>query len=450
MKKKNYVKIYNRLLADVKNSIRQKRKVYIKELCKRNNLGKETVLKMFEEDTWTSVINNLTRDLTYYDERDNVVFNLFLPITKRRNIDKNDILERENIKTVDNYNEKDECYYEEVIKTLKRQNKDLASELTNFERNFKKLSNKLTPIYLDSPQKTILPTNKKREGILFIGDTHVGEVVSPEQTYNFGKYDIETFVIRLQHIADTVKSHVIDSGKKLKKIHLILLGDIVSGNIHDELALNAHGDVTDWILIAYKSIVSLVEELKPYVSDEVLMYGVPGNHGRMKRKPQHKNFYNNFDFITYKFIEEYYRGLGDSKVKCIFKKCFFDIADVHGNKFLFLHGNNIKSWAGIPFYGIDRSYKILSALLQNTGQKIDYMVMGHFHTGIDMARFGGEIIVNGSVIGNNEFSLQNNFASTPSQIFLISEEGYGVKYKMLIPLDEKKIPDKDIRWNIYD
>ena len=95
--KKNYVKIYNRILADLKNSIRQKRKVIIKELCKSNNLGKETILKMFEEDTWTSIINNLTRDLTYYDERDNVVFNLFLPITKRRNIDRNDIVERENI-----------------------------------------------------------------------------------------------------------------------------------------------------------------------------------------------------------------------------------------------------------------------------------------------------------------------------------------------------------------
>ena len=448
--KKNYVKIYNRILSEIKNSIRQKRKVHIKELCKTNNLGKETILKMFDEVTWTSIISNLISDLTYYNDRDNMVYNSFLTSTKRKTINNDDIVKKEKIKTVFNYNEKDECYYEEVIRTLKKQNKDLAKELTNFEKNFKKLGNKLTPIMLNKSQKITLPTDKSREGILFIGDTHVGEVVSPEQTYNFGKYDIETFIIRLQHIADTVKSHVIDSKKKLKKLHLILLGDIVSGNIHDELALNAHGDVTDWILVSYKSIVSLVEELKPYIEDEINIYGVPGNHGRMKAKPQYKNFYNNYDFITYKFIEEYYNGSRDSKVKCVFKKCFFDIADIHGNKFLFLHGNNIKSWAGIPFYGIDRSYKILSALLTNTGQRMDYMVMGHFHTGVDMARFGGEIIVNGSVIGNNEFSIANNFASTPSQTFLISEEGYGVKYKMMIPLDDKKIHDTNIRWNIYD
>jgi len=47
---------------------------------------------------------------------------------------------------------------------------------------------------------------KPQSAVLFLSDTHVGQVVRPEQTLGFGGYDFETFLARLKFYEEAVTS----------------------------------------------------------------------------------------------------------------------------------------------------------------------------------------------------------------------------------------------------
>jgi len=71
--------------------------------------------------------------------------------------------------------------------------------------------------------------------------------------------------------------------------------------------------------------------------------------------------------------------------------------------------------------------------------------MGHFHQPANIERVNGPIIVNGSLKGPDEYSLQRGAAMGPSQILFGVNKEYPKTFEYTLWLDKKLQPS---RWDL--
>jgi hypothetical protein len=252
---------------------------------------------------------------------------------------------------------------------------------------------------------------------LMLSDLHFGEVVFANQVNGVNSYSTEIAKRRLQrviHGSIKLLRETLSPGT-FGGMVLILGGDMVEGVIHDELR-----DTVDETVM--QAVVTLHDALVPAMKllcDEFGRLHAPcvaGNHGRLDRKPRMKNGpFLNFDWLLYQFIERTinadpaYRG-----------KITFQIPDgfecsykVHGIRYMLTHGDSFKGGNGItgPLLPWMRGNLKASKTYTAMGLPFDCMVMGHWH----QLRYLRSIIVNGSLVGFNEYAMRNHFDYEPPQ-----------------------------------
>lgn len=115
------------------------------------------------------------------------------------------------------------------------------------------------------------------EMIVCLSDLHIG------QTFNslFGEYNIDIAKERLQKYLNEIVG--IKELHHINKVHVIGLGDLISGNIHKTIAITNKEDVIQQIKEAVSLIASFCYELSKEF-EHVYFYNVSGNHSRIDRK----------------------------------------------------------------------------------------------------------------------------------------------------------------------
>jgi len=251
----------------------------------------------------------------------------------------------------------------------------------------------------------------EEELILDLGDIHAGEVVNAVEMNGINEYNFDIAVRRLKFLADSVieiaKNKL--TGYTFRKLHIFGLGDWISGTIHEELVENANGNVVEWTMNLAYVIAQMFRELATEF-EEIVFVGIVGNHGRLYKKPRFKARYVNWDFVCYQMLSALLAK--QKNITCIIPKSFWYVHEVNNYKFLILHGDNINSNLGIPWYGIQRMVANLKELLASKNQYFDYIMLGHFHNYGLLDRVKGELIINGSLIGGNEYSTGKMFTSS--------------------------------------
>lgn len=115
------------------------------------------------------------------------------------------------------------------------------------------------------------------EMIVMLSDLHIG------QTFDsvFGKYNSDIAKERLERYLNKV----IQVGKthNVRKIHLVSIGDQISGNIHKSIAVTNRENVIEQIKTSTELISSFAYELTKEF-EIILFYNVVGNHSRLERK----------------------------------------------------------------------------------------------------------------------------------------------------------------------
>ena len=122
---------------------------------------------------------------------------------------------------------------------------------------------------------------------------------------------------------------------------------------------------------------------------EINFIGIPGNHGRSTKKKEYKDPSNSFDYLTYKIVEIEVNAakhkLNNCKVNFMTPKSNFVFTNIMGHNILFTHGDNIKAWNGIPFYGMLRDYSNKQEVFQSVYiTPFYYFCLGHFHQPISL------------------------------------------------------------------
>lgn len=268
-----------------------------------------------------------------------------------------------------------------------------------------------------------LPGASEKAWLLLVSDAHAGEVVNPEEALGI-QYDWATAIKRIQDVFRQTKARVASRKSVPGEIVVGVLGDMLSGDIHEELAISNEKHISDQCVEIAEVLAAEIIDLKA-IFPKVRAVVMVGNHSRLKKKPYYKGKYNNWEFVMGHMI----RGLcklHDIEVEV--PRQLVHIEEINGYRVAMMHGDGVSSnsFAGIPFYGMRQRREAIQALLSSVGQeRVDQLVMGHFHQHL---YWQGEcdIIINGSIKGGDEYIIGSRMSATmPRQLILEYDSDYG-------------------------
>lgn len=269
-----------------------------------------------------------------------------------------------------------------------------------------------------------MSSTKDIAAVLELSDLHIGELIRPEETEGFGAFNFaiaqERMFLLGQKLLEWVQMHRMNFN--ITKLHIMGIGDYVSGNIHQELMVTNEFPLPVQTANAGLLIGEFVNRLAPYF-EEIVFIGVGAdNHGRLQPKPQAKQkATNSMSFLVHAIIEQYLKK--NTNIKFIFSEGMKYNAEIAGHKFLIEHGDTIKAVLGIPYYGIERMSGRESRRRMGTDKEFNYHAIGHWHVpGV----VSGNVLMNGSLSGTTEYDHSAGRHALPSQASFLVHPTYGV------------------------
>jgi len=269
---------------------------------------------------------------------------------------------------------------------------------------------------------------------LFLSDIHHGEVVDPSQINGVNEFNSEISKQRIQNVIDTSINLLFDhfANPKYDYIVLAMGGDMVSGNIHDELRETNDAKIIDISIDLANTLIQHIYTLKERFH-RVYVPCVVGNHGRLDKRPRAKGgVTDNFDFLIYKIIERHFAD--DYNVTIDVSKGFDLRFDVNGHGFLLTHGNQFKAGNALagPVMAWKRGELKKKKNYDSVGDPFDTMIMGHFHS----LTYANGLIVNGTTKGMDEWTFGMNFEfEKPQQALWIVGNDGRINYKLEVFAD---------------
>src|ERR1019366_6097003 len=223
------------------------------------------------------------------------------------------------------------------------------------------------------------------------------EVVSLEETRGIHQYAWASMVGRCRQIIDSAVSHTSHFGFDISKVEVFMLGDMLSGNIHAELAQTNDRPLAEAVVdLAEFHVDWLLTLADAFDGSVIRVSGVPGNHPRAWVKPQNKRAQDNADWTFYKILEIALRG--NPRFEFNFPRGAYNTVMIEDRwRALLMHGDGIRStMPGVPWGGVIRRITTLEAQFVSSRQPLDYVFLGHFHQENQLSGVHSQTWVNGS------------------------------------------------------
>jgi predicted MPP superfamily phosphohydrolase len=287
-----------------------------------------------------------------------------------------------------------------------------------------------TPKWLVKPSRKLSVNGTP---MLFISDIHADEIVLPSQVNGLNEYNREIVTNRLNYTFDKsinilskMPNHNYDG------FVLCLGGDLISGDIHDELK-ETNQFPTNMTIVYLTSLLAanikkLADEFK-----KVMVVCVVGNHGRTTRKPRNKNsVFENNEWLIYQFLAREFEN--DDRVSFLIPESQDALFNVYDYRFLLTHGSQFRGGNAIAgmFSPIMRGKHKKQQREITAKRMFDVLLLAHFHRRC----FTDDMIINGSVKGYDQFAFNNNFEySPPNQNLWIMHQDEGIIFDTPIYCD---------------
>lgn len=273
-------------------------------------------------------------------------------------------------------------------------------------------------------------------------DWHFGETVNPIEVGGLNEFNADIAAERVTLLVDTIvdlcDNHMGKAATDYPGIVICLGGDMISGDIHEELfATNDRtpqqciNDLTD-ILAA--GIERMADRFK-----RVFIPCVVGNHGRASKKPRMKGrVYTSHEWNIYCNLERHFRR--DQRVRFFIPGNTDAYFKVYNHRFLLTHGDALGVKGGDGIIGaigpiMRGSIKVRDSEVQ-IGKKVDTILMGHWHQMLWLP----SAIVNGALKGYDEFAriaLRAPYTRPSQALFFVHPE-HGVTAKWEVFLDARQ------------
>ncbi len=249
--------------------------------------------------------------------------------------------------------------------------------------------------------------------VVHLTDLHYGEVTKPEEIDGFGEFSPIIAEARIARLTNNIIEHtkVMRASYNVPKLQILGTGDYISGDIHTELQVtNAFPAPVQAVGCGYM-LGAMVALLAPHFSEVNVDFITLDNHGRMTKKPQAaEGGENNWGYVVSHILKQHVRDIKNVSVGIHAKPTA--LVPVGPEKYLLMHGHQIRGWAGKPYYGFDR--RVAMEAVKRMGvpeQSFTKLLLGHFHTAandIDWA-------LGGSLSGTNTYDHSCGRHSRPHQ-----------------------------------
>lgn len=322
------------------------------------------VFSKFDEDDYTEKLNNQKREL----EKAKVAFR-----DERNGWNKQNRVE---------------ARVEETLNNLERDLKTIGK--SNF-----KITNKV----------------KRTEGdnslIVMLSDLHTGQTFSNP----FGEYNTDILKDRLFQLLD--KTIEIGNRHNSVMVNVVLLGDEISGNIHNTIQVSNRENVIDQIKIASEVITWFCVELAK-VFPFVHVYECAGNHSRLvgnKELAIHDERLDNLITWIIKQMTSHIETIkvhDDAEIRI---DSGISVFELYGKEYVAVHGDyDVLNKAGVGN---------LSMMLG----RIPYAIMnGHNHFPCNTDVNGVKVIQGGSMAGSGDsYTIEKRLTGKPNQTVLVCD-----------------------------
>lgn len=329
--------------------------------------------------------------------------------------------------------------HSEEFRELERQLKEKDVILDNYKREHGKLELFFNKIY-DTIQPVVpltnvyRPSNRSKSNcvaVMQISDAHMGAVQMPDEIEGFGEFNPEICEQRqmdyAQSFVNWVEMH--RWSYKIDEVAILVTGDLISGDIHDELRITNAFPTPVQCVRAAEVLVKQIGYIAPHFKKVTVHFVVEDNHARLTKKPQAKEAgANSFNYIVGKMAELYLRN--HENVEFNIYPQYEKVVNVNGRQYLISHGHGLMSWMGVPWYSVERkvgreSKNRLQVIMDDLTRAKDVgfhkYIFGHYHTPIDTDLYS----CCGSVSGTDAYDHKNGRHGDPSQSSWIVHPKHG-------------------------
>jgi hypothetical protein len=306
---------------------------------------------------------------------------------------------------------------------------------------------KLAVNELQAPSWVYEPKKAKAPGVpkVMLSDLHWGESVRSSQIGGVNSFNLAIARRRLRQVIESTifLCRIIDPSMSYPGIVIPLGGDIISGNIHDELAATNELNTMPTLMDIYRNLVATIT-LMADTFGHVFLPCVSGNHDRDTKKTWSKDRnHTSFGWLLYQFLASHFES--DKRVTFYIPDGSDALYRIYGTRYLLTHGDQFRGGDGIigPLGPVTRGEQKKNTRNAAVGQDYDVMEFGHFHKRMLTARLRG----NGSLKGYDEYAHTNNFGFEPaSQNFWVTHPDNGLCWDNAVWCDVAAKRAKSIPW----
>lgn len=275
-------------------------------------------------------------------------------------------------------------------------------------------------------------TKNQEEWVLLFSDFHYGQLVKPIEIGNFAEYNTKKAEGRLMYLSQTLQYLTKYHTNPPKTLNIFFLGDMI-----DSVILRASQLATTELGLV-KQIIGCIELVSNFLVSltgsfmHIKCYGVGGNHSRITKSFSDSVAQDNFDILIYEMVKQRVGAI--KKISITYPESTHMIVEVKKHLFWLEHGDTLRSWLGLPFYGANREKGNIQGLLNIFNTGVDYLTIGHFH----QYAYFNNIIMNGSFVGGDGYSVGRlRRMCLPEQTLFGVTEKFGLVWKRPIQLEVK-------------
>lgn len=261
-------------------------------------------------------------------------------------------------------------------------------------------------------------------------DWHVEEHVDSNKVQGLNHFDLKEAEARAQRffVNGLRLTSMAARDSVIKKILLVLGGDFFSNGIHEELLETNQLGPTHAVAFVRDLLSSGIRHILKTTDLDIELACVVGNHGRITKKLRFSTATeNNLEYLLYQWLASEFAN--EKRVKFHICPGTMQFVNLFDNYLIrIVHGYEIKSGGGIGGITIPIRKKIAG---WDMAKQADLTVIHHFHQMLD----GGNFLVNGSLIGYNEYCQVNGFSpEQPQQTFALIHSRNGGEKSIVAPI----------------
>lgn len=247
------------------------------------------------------------------------------------------------------------------------------------------------------------------EAVLVLSDWHYGMVTDNI----FNKYNIDVAIERIQNVVNAAAKRI--SLHDCRKLHIVVLGDLIHGAIHTSARVASEELVCDQLMQAAELLAQAIDALSAFaITTEVYM--TYGNHARTVQNKSDSIHRDNFERIIPWWLEQRFKDV--SNVTITDSENEFLLIDTCGHGIVAAHGDldNVRT-----------SIRLLPELIRKQyGTDVECVLLGDKHHRESISELGVTSIICGALCGTDDYANDKRLYSTPEQLLLIVNEKDGI------------------------